>query len=75
MFLTASQNQLDNKTLSIAARYQTMVYVGKSLQSQGEHRRAEAMYKKALQLAKAITKNKSVKTTDIYKEDTSEIGL
>ena len=58
----------------MSARYQTMVYMGKSMQSQGEYRRAEAIFKKALQLSKAITKTKSVKTSDLFKDGTSEIG-
>ncbi|XP_076029628.1 anaphase-promoting complex subunit 7 [Oratosquilla oratoria] len=73
LVLTVSENQPD--VLSSPWRYQTMVYMGKALQQQGEHRRADAMYKKALQFVKAVTKTKTCKTTDLFKEGVSEVDV
>ena len=56
------------------ARYQTLVYVGWSLQSLGEYRRAESTLKEALQYAKAAAKTKVAKTSDMFKEGLTEIG-
>lgn len=71
--LTVAENQPENSLLP-AARYQTMVYVGWSLQSMGEYRRAEATLKEALQYAKAAAKTKIAKTTDMFKDGLTEIG-
>lgn len=73
MVLTVAENQPENSLLP-AARYQTMVYVGWSLQSMGEYRRAEATLKEALQYAKAAAKTKIAKTTDMFKDGLTEIG-
>lgn len=74
LVLTVAENQPENSLLP-AARYQTMVYVGWSLQSMGEYRRAEATLKEALQYAKAAAKTKIAKTTDMFKDGLTEIDV
>lgn len=71
--MTVAENQPENSLLP-AARYQTLVYVGRSLQIQGEYRRAEATFREALQYAKAVAKTKVAKTSDMFKDGLSEIG-
>lgn len=71
--LTVAENQPENSLLP-AARYQTLVYVGRSLQTQGEYRRAESIFKEALQYAKATAKTKIAKTSDMFKDGLTEIG-
>lgn len=73
LVLTMAENRPE--CLNPVSRYQTLVYVGQSLQNQGEHRRAEATFKEALQYAKAATKTKSAKTSDLFKEGVTEIGM
>ncbi|KAK4298424.1 hypothetical protein Pmani_029230 [Petrolisthes manimaculis] len=74
LVLTVAENQPENSLLP-AARYQTLVYVGRSLHSQGEFRRAEATFKEALQYAKATAKTKIAKTSDMFKEGLTEIDV
>lgn len=73
LVLTMAENRPE--CLNPVSRYQTLVYVGQSLQSQGEHRRAEATFKEALQYAKAATKTKAAKTADLFKEGVTEIDV
>lgn len=74
LVLSVAENQMGN-VLEPAARYQTWVYMAQSLQSQGEHRRAEATFKEALQYAKAAAKTKAAKTSDMFKEGVTEIDV
>ena len=71
--LSVAENQPESYLLP-AVRYQTLVYVGRALQSLGEYRRAEATLKEALQYAKAAAKTKVAKTADMFKEGLTEIG-
>ncbi|MCL4128635.1 UNVERIFIED_CONTAM: hypothetical protein GTU68_007736 [Idotea baltica] len=72
--LSISENHQDG-SITPPSQYQTMVYMGKSLQYMGEYRRGEAMFKKALQFVKMVTKNKSFKSSELFKEGTSEIDV
>lgn len=72
-FLSVAENHQDG-SINSPAQYQTMVYIGKSLQYMGEYRRAETVFKKALQFAKVVTKNKSLKSSELYKDGIYEIG-
>ncbi|CAL4082270.1 unnamed protein product [Meganyctiphanes norvegica] len=71
LILSVEENAT-SQNLAPSARYQTMVMVGRALQSQGEHRRAEALYKEALQYAKSVTKLKTAKTSDLFKDGAIE---
>lgn len=73
MVLTVAENQPENSLLPVA-RYQTLVYVARSLQTQGEFKRAESTFKEALQYAKATAKTKIAKTSDMFKDGLTEIG-
>lgn len=60
--------------LTTPAKFQTYVYYGDSLFYLGQHRKAEYMYRKALQFKKSLLKSKGTKPQDSQKELMPDIG-
>ncbi|XP_041349110.1 anaphase-promoting complex subunit 7-like isoform X2 [Gigantopelta aegis] len=58
LVLSLSENNPDADVLSFPQKYQCQVYYGDALFHQGEYKKAEVIYRKSLQLKKAINKTK-----------------
>ncbi|CAL1287882.1 unnamed protein product [Larinioides sclopetarius] len=73
MILTVSESTPD--LLTFSTKYQTYVYYADSLLNLKEFKKAEAMYKKALQLKKSLAKTKGKTQPFLMSEVTSEVDV
>lgn len=74
MALTVAESQGES-CMSCHLRYHTMVMVGLSLKKLRHYKRAEILLKKAMLYGKSLIKAKLVKSSDVYTEGMSEIGM
>ncbi|XP_042903063.1 anaphase-promoting complex subunit 7 [Parasteatoda tepidariorum] len=73
MLLTVAESSTDMLTFS--TKYQTYVYYGDSLLNMKEYKKAEVMFKKALQLKKSLAKTKGKTQVFPQGEVTSEVDV
>lgn len=73
MLLTVSESSPD--LLTFATKYQTYVYYADALVSLKEYKKAEAMYRRALQLKKSLAKSKGKAQPFSQGEVTSEVDI
>ncbi|XP_035217809.1 anaphase-promoting complex subunit 7-like isoform X2 [Stegodyphus dumicola] len=73
MILSASESNPD--LLTFATKYQTFVYYADSLVNLKEYKKAEAMYRRALQLKKSLAKTKGKSQPFPQGEVTSEVDV
>lgn len=62
------------ESLSAQEKFQTYVYYGDSLFYLGQYRKAEGIYRKALQFKKSLLKSKATKPQENQKEVMPDIG-
>ncbi|XP_054707441.1 anaphase-promoting complex subunit 7-like [Uloborus diversus] len=73
MILTVGENTPEMLTFTM--KYQTLVYYADSLVSLKEYKKAESLYRKALQLKKSLAKNKGKTQPFPQGEVTSEVDV
>lgn len=67
-------NEHNSDLLSMAAKYQVLVYYGDALLQTGEYKRAEVQYRRALQTKKAMNKGKT-RHTATHMEMLSDVDI